>query len=211
MGDLWDKTTPAPPERTSLTMLRQAAAGDGDGWHRLVTTYGPVVYTWSRRAGLRSHDAADVVQEVLRSVARNLPQFRRDRSEDTFRGWLRRITQRRIVDFRRRLGREPVAAGGSTAQARLAEQVDPVCDDASRDGLGGIIREQDRRAIARVQAEFADRNWQIFWRTVVDEHDTAEVAREFNVSTNVVRLAKSRILKRLRQVMQDRDAAAADG
>lgn len=184
-------------------MLRQAVAGDDDGWRRLVTTYGPVVYTWSRRAGLKSHDAADVVQEVLRSVARNLPQFRRERSGDTFRGWLRRITQRRIVDYRRRLGREPAAVGGSTAQSRLAEHVDPIHDDASHDGLGGIIRAQDRLAISQVQAEFADRNWQIFWRTVVDEEDTADVAREFNVSTNVVRLAKSRILKRLRQVMQD--------
>jgi RNA polymerase sigma-70 factor, ECF subfamily len=208
MDNQRDRLTSSGVDRTSASMLQQAAAGDSDGWQRLVTTYGPVIYAWSRRAGLRPEDAADIVQEVLRGVARNLAGFRKNRPGDTFRGWLRRITQRRIVDFRRRQRPELAAAGGSTAQARLAQEIDPVTEDASRDGIGGVIRERDRLAISQVQAEFSRRNWQIFWRTIIDERDTADVAEEFGVSANVVRLAKSRILKRLREVLVDRGSSS---
>jgi RNA polymerase sigma-70 factor (ECF subfamily) len=160
------------------------------------------VYTWSRRAGLQPCDAADVVQEVMRSVARNIKTFHHDRAGDTFRGWLRRITQYRIADFRRQRGRDPAPpVGGSSVQARLQQQVDPIDEEVLSDAPGGVIPPDKRRDLANVKSEFSSRNWQIFWRVVVEEQDTADVAREFGVSANVVRLAKSRILKRLRETI----------
>lgn len=190
--------------RTASSLLRGAAGDDEAAWSRLVVTYSPAVYAWSRRAGLQASDAADLVQEVMRGVARNLKSFHHDQSGDTFRGWLRRITQRRIADFRRKRDRDlapPV--GGSTVQARLKEQVDPITDEISTDRPGGIIPHEKQKALAQVQSEFSPRNWQIFWRVVVEEHDTADVAHEFGVTSNVVRLAKSRILKRLRESMNE--------
>ena len=161
-----------------------------------------MVYAWSRRAGLQPSDASDVVQEVMRNVARNIKGFHHDQKGDTFRGWLRRITQRRIADFRRQQGRNVAqAVGGSTLQARLQQQADPIAEERTTDHPGGIIPPDKQQALAKVRTEFSARNWQIFWRVVVEERDTAEVAEEFGVTPNVVRLAKSRILKRLRETM----------
>lgn len=183
-------------------MLRGAARDDDVAWNRLVTIYSPMIYAWSRRAGLQPSDASDLVQEVMRNVARNIKNFHHDRKGDTFRGWLRRITQRRIADFRRQQGRDVArATGGSTLQARLQQQADPVGDVDGPDPTDGIIPKERQQLLAKVQAEFSDRNWQIFWRVVVEDHDTADVAQEFGVTPNVVRLAKSRILKRLRETM----------
>jgi DNA-directed RNA polymerase specialized sigma24 family protein len=89
----------------------------------------------------------------------------------------------------------------STLQARLQQQADTGAEELSTEHPGGIIPDDKRQGIAKVQAEFSPRNWLIFWRVVVEERDTLDVATEFGVSSNVVRLAKSRILRRLRETM----------
>ena len=193
--------------RTASSLLRGAVRYDQGAWDRLVTNYGPVVYTWSRRAGLQPTDAADMVQEVMRNVARGIGDFHHDQDGDTFRGWLRRITQRRIADFRRKSGRNPAPAlGGDDVHEWLHAQIDPINDEPTTSHPAGIIPDEKRRILETVRAKFSDRNWQIFWRVVVEERDTADVAEEFGVSANVVRLVKSRILKRLRETMGDADS-----
>ena len=179
------------------------ARDENTGWHRLVTVYAPVVYVWCRRAGVQSSDASDVVQEVMRSVARNIKGFHHDRRVGTFRGWLRRITQRRIIDFRRRQNHRiaPRAVGGSTFQMCLQQLEDPYGSKSSSEPSGGGVSAEKQQVLAKVQAEFSTRNWQIFWLVVVEERATADVAEQFGVTPNVVRLAKSRILKRLREIM----------
>lgn len=188
--------------RTRTSLIRAAKHDDQSAWARLVNTYGPQVYQWCRDTGLQPADASDVVQDVMRAVARGLSQFRRDRKGDSFRGWLRRITQRRILDLHRRdkrfVGR---VKGGSNAAAWLQQSaLDPNDDltDATDTVRSAAICPQ---TLERVRLTFSERNWRIFWRVVVDEQDIRDVADEFGVTSNVVRLAKSRILKRLREAL----------
>ena len=78
------------------------------------------MYRWCRRAGLQPADASNTVQEALQAVARNLGGFHRDRPGDTFRGWLRRITDNKIRDHFRKQGKTPdLAAGGLDSQQVL--------------------------------------------------------------------------------------------
>src|SRR5262249_25678309 len=87
----------------------------------LAALYGPVLDGWCRRAGLREQAADDVKQEVFRSVAQHLGDFRRERPGDSFRGWLWRITHNKVRDFWRRQQHRPQAVGGTTAQQRFQE------------------------------------------------------------------------------------------
>ena len=189
--------------RTSSSLLRGAQADDQSAWVRLVDKYGPLVYHWCRRAGLQPADASDVVQEVLRSVARGLSAFHHDRSGDTFRGWLRRITQRRIMDRYRQDARfVGDAVGGSSGSdwlAQTAEQLDKEDTQGPDHARPAKAPSISLEVLNRVRAGFSERNWNIFWRVVVEQQEVSEVTQEFGVTSNVVRLAKSRILKRLRQ------------
>jgi DNA-directed RNA polymerase specialized sigma24 family protein len=60
-----DKASRGDEPPTSTSLLRGAAHDDRGAWHRLVATYSPLVYAWSRRAGLQPSDASDLVQEVM--------------------------------------------------------------------------------------------------------------------------------------------------
>ena len=50
-----------------------------------------------------------------------------------------------------------------------------------------------------LQAEFEPRTWQAFWKIVVEEKAPADVAAELGMSKGAVYVAKSRVLKRLRE------------
>ena len=50
-----------------------------------------------------------------------------------------------------------------------------------------------------VQAEFEERTWSAFWRTVVEGRPTGDVADELDMKIASVYQAKSRVLRRLRQ------------
>ena len=86
------------PSSTSLSLLQRVKDQDPDAWRRLVRLYGPVVFLWCRRAGLTGPDAADAVQKVWMSVATHLAEFHREPPKDSFRGWLRTITRRKLID-----------------------------------------------------------------------------------------------------------------
>jgi RNA polymerase sigma-70 factor (ECF subfamily) len=197
-----DDTKPDPARVTSPTLLQRAVARDPDAWQRLVHLYRPMVLAWCLRAGVRFDDADDVAQDVLRVAAAKLPDFRRDRPGDTFRGWLRAITRNTAITHYRRGKNRPAAAGGSEAQLLLAE-VPAADDDSAAHDPPEELSALYRRALELVRSEFEDRTWQMFWQVVVDEKSPADVAAGMGVSTAAVRQAKSRVLRRLKEEVGD--------
>jgi RNA polymerase sigma-70 factor (ECF subfamily) len=60
-------------------------------------------------------------------------------------------------------------------------------------------RELVRRALALIEGEFTPATWQAFRQVVVLERSPGEVAAELGLSVNAVYLARSRVLRRLRE------------
>ena len=149
--------------RTSPSLLVRVQANDGDAWTRLVDLYAPLVYHWCGQAQLNADDVADVFQETFRAVARHIRDFRRDRPGDTFRGWLRTITQNKIRDHFRRQAHEPQAVGGTDAQLRMSAAPDPISleEDASEQQ---IMHQALHKTLEMIRGEFEPRTWQAFWR-----------------------------------------------
>src|SRR5947207_2792534 len=106
---------------TSRSLLARVQADEPDAWERLVHLYAPLVLHWCRGRGLQDQDVADVFQEVFQAVVAYVGNFRKERQGDTFRGWLRRITQNKLHDYFRRLDHDARGVGGSSAQERLAQ------------------------------------------------------------------------------------------
>ena len=182
------------PERvTSLSLLDRARHHDEPSWRRLVTLYGPLVEHWCRR-GAHPGDAADLAQEVFLAVSQGLERFER-RGPGSFRGWVRGITRHKLLDYYRRAQREAAAAGGSTALERLQEIPDPLPgSDEDADEMSGLYR----RALDLIRGEFEERTWQAFWLTAVEGQEAPAAAAQLGMSPVAVRIAKSRVLARLR-------------
>jgi RNA polymerase sigma-70 factor, ECF subfamily len=55
------------------------------------------------------------------------------------------------------------------------------------------------RALQLMQADFQPDTWKACWEYVVRDRPAADVAVELGISVNAVHLAKSRVLRRLRE------------
>ncbi|MCE9565201.1 MAG: sigma-70 family RNA polymerase sigma factor [Planctomycetes bacterium] len=182
---------------THRSLLDGARARDAAAWERLVTLYAPLVLSWCRGWGLKPDDAADVFQEVFQSVATHLDGFRRERPSDTFRGWLRTITRNKVNDHFRRREKEPAGVGGSEARDLLAQVPGALPTDevvVADEAEGALLH----RALELLRAEFEPKTWQAFWQTAVEGRAATDVAADLSMSPGAVRVAKSRVLHRLR-------------
>lgn len=184
-----------PPTDSSL--LRRVRANDPDAWRRLIHLYEPLVQGWCRRMGLLGASAEDVSQEVFHAVTKGIEQFRRECPDDSFRGWLYGIARNKVRDVWRNRATAPDGIGGSTAQKFLQNVPDPYVPH-SPEGLQEF-REVLRRTMDLVRVEFTEPSWQAFWQVTIEERKAADVAADLGISPGAVYIAKSRVLKRLRE------------
>jgi RNA polymerase sigma-70 factor (ECF subfamily) len=187
---------PAPGgPATSVTLLQRIRDKDGGAWQRVTELYGPLVYYWCARDGVRGEAADDLAQEVFLAAFTSLERFHRERPGDTFRGWLRGITRHHVLMHLRRHRDRPRAAGGTEARGRL-EEVPDLTDES--DDPPDQLRALYRRALDLVRTDFEERTWQMFCLAVLEERPLDEVGARFGVTANTVRKTKSRVLQRLR-------------
>jgi len=193
---------PQSSSATSRSLLARVQADEADAWERLVNLYAPLVLHWCRAAGLQDQDIADVFQEVFQAVVAHVAGFRKERAGDTFRGWLRRITQNKLRDHFRKHG-EGRGVGGSSAQRRLAQLPQPQPAEDSNSTDDPAERALFARALQIIRGEFEERTWTAFWQTAVEGRAAKDVAADLAMSPGAVRVAKSRVLHRLREELGD--------
>lgn len=186
-------------QSTSLSLLQAVLANEANAWQRLHHLYQPLVLFWCRRRGVVGADADDVCQEVFRTVTTALVHFRRDRPGDTFRGWMRGITQHKLQHWSERNRAALLGEGGTDAQLRLNQLPAAEQEQATDAEELTETRALYHRALEILQMQFEPTTWRAFWRTAVDGQPAPDIAAEMGLSPAAVRKAKSRVLQRLRQ------------
>lgn len=182
---------------TSTSLIERVKHQDAEAWRRLVLIYGPVVFQWSRRAGLQGHDAADIVQQVFQTVATTIARFRHEQPTDSFRGWLWSVFHSRLMDFYRKGKRSP-ALPGRTWQDQLP-------DPASLDSESTVESSEKlllmQGALQAVRGDFSEKTWQAFWRSVALSEPTSTIANELGMTSAAVCMCRARVLRRLRETI----------
>jgi len=192
---------------TSLSLLeRLQTQPDELSWQRLVDIYAPLIGRVLARSPLQNADREDLVQEVLKLVVQKLPEFQR-RREGSFRAWLRVVTVNCLREFWRSSRHQPVATGDSDFLQKLQELEDPQSEltkiwDTEHD------RHVVRRLLELIGPQYEPTTLQAFRRVVLEGQKPAQVAAELNISVNAVFLAKSKVLRQLRQEIAGLELAA---
>lgn len=188
---------------TSRSLLADARGEQPEAWSRLVNLYAPLVAAWCRRFRVREQDIADLLQEVFAAVAGSLNRFRKEQPSDSFRAWLATITRNKVRDYYRLAAANPKAAGGTDAGQRIAQIPDPEAVSLDETGDEAAENEVLQRALAAIRGDFHEQTWQAFWRIVAQGRSAADVADELGMRPGAVRVAKSRVLMRLRLELGD--------
>jgi RNA polymerase sigma-70 factor (ECF subfamily) len=180
--------------------MRLPDPDDARAWDEVVGVYGPLVYRLARRQGLQPADAEDLVQEVLAAVARSIEQWLERTDRGRFQAWLFRIARNTSINFLTRPKHRPLGAGGSGAANLLAEFAAP--DTESEKFDEEYRRETFRWASRQVREMVTERSWQAFWKTTMEDQPIAEVAEELDMTTGSIYIARSRIMKQLRDLVR---------
>jgi RNA polymerase sigma-70 factor (ECF subfamily) len=199
-----DATDTIPTRATLLKRLKSWS--DDASWQEFFDTYWRLIYSVALKSGLSEHDAQDVVQETMVSVARKIHEFRSDPSLGSFKGWLLNLTRWRILDHLRRKSL-PLAPGApmrsDEARTATVERVpdpgsldlDRVWDDEWRSNLLAVAQE-------RVQRRVKPRHWQIFDLHVVRGWPAPKAARHLGVSVALVYVTAYRLNRMLRETVR---------
>lgn len=192
---------------TSLSLLAQLQESDeADSWARFARLYTPLITAWLRKYDVQNSDIDDLMQDVLLAVSKDLPRFER-RGPGAFRGWMKGILVNRLRNFWRSRDRRPLAVAGSDIDARLAQLDDPTSQQTQI-----WNRQHDqivmRQLLEMVKPQFESTTWKAFCRVALDGQKAQTVADELQISRNSVFLAKSRVLRRLRQEAEGLVAAS---
>ena len=191
-----------PDTRPSL-LLRVRDANDGDAWDEFTAIYRPVILRLAKIKRLQDADADDLAQQVLLSVSHAVERWEPDASRGRFRTWLHTVANNAILNALTRGVRDRAAADESI-DVLLQQQPDRVGSDSD------LLRTEYRREIfsraaQQIRTEFTDDTWKSFWLTAVEGTDVDVAAVQLGRTRGSVYASRSRVMKRLKQKVEELD------
>jgi RNA polymerase sigma-70 factor (ECF subfamily) len=182
-----------PSTRASL-VLRLKDLQDQQAWAEFAEKYTPWIYQWwCRRKGLQDADSQEIVQEVLRKLARAMPRFDYDPSKGRFRHWLARIIKNALNDHWRKTRRQSPGKGPGDEEKSdpLASIVDP--DQLPEPMLRLMVRDYLDAAEGKLSQERRDSGaWKLLRLHVEGELPVEALMANSAMSEGAVRMAISR-------------------
>jgi RNA polymerase sigma factor (sigma-70 family) len=195
----------SPTTRASL-LLRLRDRQDHEAWVEFVSLYEPVAYRLLRRHGLQDADAREVMQELFMAVSRSIDRWDPAKERGSFRGWLSRVIRNLVINWLKHKERRVIASGGSDLQAML-DMVPADSAPQSAEFDQELRRALFQRAAEQVRLEVQPATWQAFWETGVVGTSAANAAKKLGMEIGAIRVAKCRVLARLRAALNEMENA----
>jgi RNA polymerase sigma factor (sigma-70 family) len=193
--------TLTPSTRASL-LLRLRDPRDHEAWVEFVNLYEPVTYRLLRRHGLQDADAREIMQEFFLTVSRSIDRWDPGAERGSFRGWLRRVVRNLVINWLKQRQRRTLPAGGSDMLAML-HTVPAAEGPESAEFDRELRRALFQLAAERVRGDVQTSTWQAFWETSVLGLTSADAAKKLGMAVGAVRVAKCRVLARLRDAVSE--------
>lgn len=194
------------PETRPSLMVRLRDPSDQQAWTQFVTIYEPLLLRLMRSRGFQEADARDVTQQVVVAVMQAVDTWQPDGRDASFRRWLFGIARRLALKSLQRGSppRGPVRRGaGGTEMLELLNSL-PEPEQRTVDSFDDEYRNEIFQwAATRVRDDFRETTWKAFWHTCVLQQPVADVAETLGMTAGNVYVARSRVIARLRQFIEE--------
>jgi RNA polymerase sigma-70 factor (ECF subfamily) len=184
---------------TRTTLLTRVFEGiDPSAWTEFHDRYGDLIRGFAVRQGLQPADCDDVVQEVLLALTKSVKRFEYDPARGKFRSYLKTLVIRTIF-------RKSRQERGRAGLADIEVQAERTTADPARSAIWEHEWRQHhvRRAMQRLKSDFSDQDRMAFSLYVMQGGSAAQTAEALGMSIDQVYQAKSRILRRLSELVAE--------
>lgn len=176
--------------------------GNEPVWAQIDARYRPVLTGVARRLGLDAADAAEVAQQALAEFVRSYRDGRYDRTKGRLSSWILGIAHHTALRLFREKRRDQ--HGGDTVLAQVPDEGE----------LRNIwLDERDRTILERAlgllrdESTIDDRTLRAFELVAMRGVPAAETAAQCDMTADQVYVAKSRVTKKLRGIVEQLTAA----
>ena len=180
---------------THVSLLARVSDGtDRGAWREFCDRYGELIRGFVLRRGFQAADADDIMQDVLAALTRSMPGFTYDPSKGKFRGYLKTMVIRSI--YKKTFQKRPEL---------LLEDIEVLSGDEDElESLWELKWRQYhiRQAMRTVYVEFNEADREAFEQYAVSGLSAQETAAALGMRVNQVYKAKSRILRRLGELIE---------
>ena len=191
-----------PNTRNSL-IARLSDISDHEAWREFANLYEPFIYRQGRRFGLQDADARELVQEVLIAVSKAVRNFEVSPERGRFSTWLYAVGRNVCLRYLSRI-RAQELSGHDTQVAALLDAVPTSADGHASSELSLELQRHIFVAMSQqTRSEFHPNTWAAFWQTAVENYSIQSVADGLKMSVGSVYVARSRVMARLKQRVQE--------
>jgi len=177
-------------------LLRLRDHGDQAAWVEFHALYAPLLYHFARERGLSHADAEEIRDQCLLVVSQKIASLEYDRDRGRFKSWLRTIANGKIVDFLRKRREK-------RADTHMVRQI-PDSRPTPEELWDQQWRYQHLVYCAdQLRSEFNDRTFRVFELLAFEGRAVEEVCEQLGMPRDQVYTAKSRVLRRIRQHVED--------
>ncbi|MEK6642773.1 MAG: sigma-70 family RNA polymerase sigma factor [Planctomycetota bacterium] len=183
---------------THASLLARLSVGaDKGAWAEFFDRYAELIRSFARRQGVQAAECDDVLQDVLVALSSAMPGFVYDPAKGKFRSYLKTATLR--VIYRRSCQNKGAVSLENVEALTSAGAV----DEAVESQWEAEWRQYHLRlAMKTVSAEFNRTDMQAFEKYGLAGEDVKVTAESLGLSVDQVYQAKSRILRRLGEVIE---------
>jgi len=181
---------------TRKTLLEAIKDGEEVSWHEFYTAYRPLIILRGSDFQLTVDEKEELVQLVLLAIFHNCKTFQYDRSKGQLRDYLRKLIGRKAVDILRKRKNNHV----SENMLDYLPDKDSLLEQAWNAEWQGHLLTQ---AVEMLRYRLKPVTFQAFELHVINERTAKEVAAFLNISVNMVYVAKSRAIEKLRVIIRE--------
>lgn len=182
------KSWPESPTISSVYLLHRVSKGDQHAVRDCIARFGGLIWTLARRTGLPESEAEDAVQEVFTEIWKNSARYDPSIASET--AFVATIARRRLIDRRRKLGREP-------AKHALIEEIQP---PSERSAPAPELGEDVRRA-SEALTQLSNDQQRVLRLSVYEGLSHELISRATGLPLGTVKTHARRGLIRLRELL----------
>ncbi|MCM8540384.1 MAG: sigma-70 family RNA polymerase sigma factor [Lentisphaeraceae bacterium] len=161
-------------------------------WEEFVSTYESYIYAIIRRMGISAEDSKDIHQDVVLSLWKKLPEYRKN-PNTRFRGWLSTVTSNAVKYFIR----------SSVNKSKKLDRFENILKDLedSSTEIESIAEEEwelfiAEKALNNVKEAFSGRGIEVF-QLSLKGHSVEEIASSVGIEESSVYQLRARVKKSL--------------
>ena len=161
-------------------------------WEEFVSTYESYIYAIIRRMGISAEDSKDIHQDVVLSLLKKLPEYRKN-PNTRFRGWLSTVTSNAVKYFIR----------SSVNKSKKLDRFENILKDLedSSTEIESIAEEEwelfiAEKALNNVKEAFSGRGIEVF-QLSLKGHSVEEIASSVRIEESYVYQLRARVKKSL--------------